>query len=321
MNFLSVQAGHQEHLPGSGVGPEQVHVFEQDDILAVNAALAAKRPLLIRGEPGTGKSQLAAAVASVLKRAYVPFVVDAMTESRTLLWEMDAVRRLAEAQLSGALEKESLQEARERLSIHNYIKPGPLWWAFNWTKAEDQAKDSKSETPALEGEADPTNGVVVLIDEIDKAESDVPNGLLEALGAGQFTPLGSSSAIKVQEPEPLIIITSNEERMLPDAFVRRCLVHCLELPEPGHELINWLQVRGRAHFRHADDDVLQAAAEQVSQDRKTAIDLLRTPKPGQAEYLDLLRAVLELHPNDPGKQQAMLQRIGRFMLQKHIGTR
>src|SRR3954469_13233582 len=98
MRFLDVAPGHEVPLAPRGCLPEQVHVFEEEAIQAVNAALAAGRPLLVRGEPGIGKSQLARAAAKCLGKAYIPHVVDSRTESRDLLWHFDAVGRLAEAQ-------------------------------------------------------------------------------------------------------------------------------------------------------------------------------------------------------------------------------
>ena len=97
MKYLEIQAGSQVRLQAPPGLPELVHVFDEDSIQAVNAALAARRPLLVRGEPGIGKSQLARAAAKALGRVYVPFVVDARIESRDLLWHFDAVARLAEA--------------------------------------------------------------------------------------------------------------------------------------------------------------------------------------------------------------------------------
>lgn len=320
MKRLTIKPKHETPLSSNQNQPEQVHVFDEDTISAVNAAISAKRPLLVRGEPGIGKSQLARAVAKELKRAYILFVVDARSESRDLLWEFDAIARLAEAQLAGAMH-EKPDEARNRLAVENFLKPGPLWWAFDWNNAQEQANIATTPTPTQRDGGDPANGVVVLIDEIDKAESDVPNGLLEALGAGEFTPQGRTEPVTIQGTEPpLIIITSNEERALPDAFVRRCLVFYLELDEPGAKLQDWLVARGQAHFSEVDDEVLRAAAKLLSDDRKEAIRQNLSPKPGQAEYLDLLRAVIEQEPEDVEAQKNLLQVVSRFTLNKHQGT-
>ena len=116
------------------------------------------------------------------------------------------------------------------------------------------------------------------------------------------------------------MITTNEERALPDAFIRRCLVLYLGLPDGTDNLVSFLVERGRAHFSSADPRVLEAAAGQLARDRKQAEDEHRLPLPGQAEYLDLLRAVLTLVPDKTDEQLAALEKIGRYTLQKHIGV-
>jgi MoxR-like ATPase len=260
---MNIGAGHVAELPAVGNRPTQYHVFDADSISAIDAAMAAQRPLLLRGEPGIGKSQLARAAALVLRRAYVQEVVDARTESSDLLWSYDAVARLAEAQLQGALKVLPDTGVGERLAVAGYVTPGPLWWAFDWTGAREQAVrvGAPEPEPPDAGDAlrradpkrccDPRNGCVLLIDEIDKAESDVPNGLLEALGAGQFRPLGREHDVVATGPAPLVMITTNEERALPDAFLRRCMVLHMRLPsvvDAPDELKRILVRRGRAHF-------------------------------------------------------------------------
>ena len=320
MSFMNITEGHEVPLPGHGSRPRQVHVFDQDSIQAVDAALAAQRPLLVRGEPGIGKSQLARAVAIHLKRMYVQCVVDARTESRDLLWRYDAVARLADAQLAGAL-GERATAARKRLAVHRYLHPGPLWWAFDWESALSQAglvgETAPPQDEGKEGPPSPTNGCVVLIDEIDKAESDVPNGLLEALGSGEFTPIGGKRRIVASFPPPLVVITTNNERALPDAFLRRCLVLHLALDDDETKLKQFLVERGRRHFPNADDDVLKQAATQLYDDRKQAKDNRHYPLPGQAEYLDLLRAVMVLNEGDPAGQKETLRKIADYALKKH----
>ncbi|MGH8549830.1 MAG: hypothetical protein ACRERU_14745 [Methylococcales bacterium] len=159
----------------------------------------------------------------------------------------------------------------------------------------------------------------MLIDEIDKAESDVPNGLLEALGAGTFSPQGCDSPVMVKGIAPLVLITTNEERALPDAFVRRCLVLHLELPglpEESEAFRNLLVERGRAHFQAAMDNVLTEAANLLIDYRIESQRLHRLPLPGQAEYLDLLRAVINLG-NTPERQLELLSEIARYTVRKH----
>ncbi|MBF0187017.1 MAG: AAA family ATPase [Magnetococcales bacterium] len=314
--------------------PTTAHVFGRRDVQAINAALAAERPLLLRGEPGIGKSQLARAAAKALQRHFVHHVVDLRSESRDLLWHYDAVERLADAQLSGAL-KESPDVVQTRLDVCNYLYPRALWWAFDWGSAREQAIRTRTRSRNRNSEAaivephqrEPDalidNGCVVLIDEIDKAEADMPNGLLEALGAGEFTPQGWDRAVVAKRPLPLVIITTNEERTLPDAFIRRCLVLHLEMPEEEEKQQAFLLERGRAHFKGEPEceSVLEKAAELTITDRKHAEEKHLRPLPGQAEYLDLLRAVFRLNPGDPEQQKRVMDEIAEFTLQKPKGAR
>jgi MoxR-like ATPase len=297
-----------------------VHVLGEREELAIRTAIAAKRALLVRGEPGIGKTQLAKAAAIALKRPIVSFVVDSRTEARDLMWHFDAVARLAEAQVQGALrpQDEAKANARDALAIERFIHPRPLWWAFDWDGAETQAVKANSARPARLDGCDPANGVVLLIDEIDKAETEVPNGLLEALGAGEFTPQGFADPVVAgaNAVAPLVLITTNEERVLPDAFLRRCLVLHLVLPEDREGLITHLVGRGKAHFPKADPDLLAAAAKMLADDRQRARAADRRPLPGQAEFIDLVRAVLELAPRRRRAQQEILERIAPFALRK-----
>jgi MoxR-like ATPase len=323
MKRMKSTDGAEVTLGQPAAAPEQVHVFDQREIDAIDAAIAARRPLLVRGEPGIGKSQLARAAAVDLQRAYVQHVVDARTESRDLLWHFDAVARLADAQLKGAL-REPIYRKRSNLqrelAVENYLHPRVLWWAFDWNSAKEQAdKVRLPEPPQLSG-CDPKNGCVVLIDEIDKAETDVPNGLLEALGAGRFTPQGMTEPIEATGDEPpLVIITTNEERALPDAFIRRCLVLRLRLPDKDADLIDLLVKRAEAHFEGTDPDLLRKAAELLVRDRRKAEQEHWLPLPGQAEYLDLVRAVINLAP-DPEQQRALLDKVKCYVLKKHPGA-
>lgn len=292
------------------------HVFDKETIASVNGALAARRPLLVRGEPGVGKTQLAAAVAAYLDRPLVSFTVNSRTESSDLLWKFDAVQRLAEAQLCGASRTIEV-ESRERLEEWRFITPGPLWWGFHWNDAlahmqkriDKKVRDKRTLQPDSGG--DPSNGVVVLIDEIDKADTDVPNGLLEALGSRRFTPLGCSQ-VEAQEPMPLVIITTNQERILPDAFIRRCLVRLVPPPERSD-----LIARGQAHFGDKFQTVLELAADQLMEDRANSVP----PRPGLAEYLDLVRAVLTLAKQQSRDEKELIRELAEFTFRKQSGGR
>jgi len=337
VKFLEIADNAIVKLAATGDMPEAVHQFEPRQIRAINAALAARRPLLVRGEPGIGKSQLACAAAKGLGRAFIPYTVDARTESRDLLWHFDAVARLAKAQLMGAMwracepdasnqtswsagnkDKTDQSSILEPLAIQHFLHPRALWWAFDWNDALDQAERIGIPAPPQPDGGDPAKGCLVLIDEIDKAEADVPNGLLEALGAGCFNPEGRADPVKAKKGDaPLVVITTNEERALPDAFVRRCLVLHLRLPSKRERLTELLIARGRAHFgRRVSADVLQHAADLLFEDRELAREKHWLPLPGQAEYLDLVRAVIT-RKGTAKAQKALMDAVAEFVLKKH----
>jgi MoxR-like ATPase len=318
MNLLTIKPHHITPLPSRAGVPERAHEFDERSIAAVNTSLTARWPLLVRGEPGVGKTQLAEAVAIELQRAYYPFTVDARTESRDLLWHFDAVARLAQAQLYAALGQRANVDVTRDLAAQRFVRPGPLWWAFDTESARRACGDGVTPLDQGDNAARHAQGWVLLIDEIDKAESDVPNGLLEALGAGQFTPFEYEQPVVVAGTPPLIIITTNEERVLPDAFVRRCLVLQLALPREDDRLMAFLKQRGEAHFGdQTTDEVLHEAARQLVEDRKATEAAQLSPLPGQAEYLDLVRAVIGLAAGDVAAQKNLLASAARFTLRKH----
>lgn len=305
------------------------HRFDAASLHAINAAVAAERPLLLRGEPGTGKSQLARAAADLLGRHFRWKVVDAHTEVADLFYSFDAVARLAYAQILGALGAAEIEgEAKgrkallEELRVRYFVRPGPLWWAFDEGEAQEQEKAFLSRCGAErrpeEGKSvnEGRDGWVVLLDEIDKADPSVPNGLLEALGQGTFdVPGGGVISLHGKGVKPLIVITTNEERELPSAFVRRCMVLKIELPEDDEKLRTWLVRRGRTNFEKASEKVLDAAAGMVIEDRRAALKLGVTA-PGQAEFLDLVRAVMALGKNEKDRVR-ILEDIRVFALKKH----
>jgi MoxR-like ATPase len=288
--------------------PGGCHVIDGQSLNALNAAIAARRPLLVRGEPGTGKSQLARAAAALLGRALVSHTVDARTDTHDLLYTVDHVARLAEAQLLGAL-RTKRRTAQERLALKNFTRPGPLWWAFDWAGAKKHASEPPHWAP---GAWAPEHGCVVLIDEIDKADAMVPNGLLDALGHESFDVHGCNQTVAMNSTKPpLVIITTNEERSLPDAFLRRCMVLQLEFPDAEK-----LVARGQAHFPACDLEVLRRAATQLTEDRKTC-KRLELSKPGTAEYIDLLRVLTTMRPGDTPAQVKLLDTMQQYALSKH----
>jgi MoxR-like ATPase len=306
------------------------HLLESTHQWAIRAAVGAQRPLLVLGEPGVGKSQLALAAGSLLNRPIIRFTVDSNTEATDLLYRYDSVRRLAEAQVQGSAKKtastadqtDSAKAASndDPLAIDNFVSPGPLWWALDWNSALSKSPAAKPED-IPEGWQE-SHGVVILIDEIDKADAHVPNGLLEVLGENRFLPLGRETPIRLNKDHaaPLVVITSNEDRVLPPAFVRRCIVLKIDLPggtaseieKNNSHLVDYLVQLGQAHFEdrfgsNADGKtVFRTIAEQLAEDRLVAIQQSLRPFPGPAEYLDILRAIEKI-AGDIEKDPAQFQ--------------
>ena len=333
--FLAVENDEQVPLKKSVDGLENsVHVFAEAEVRAINAALATGRALLVRGEPGTGKSQLARAAAIALGRSFVHQTVDSRTETRDLMWTLDAVARLGQAQLLAAVHtlehpsgstaapegrSVSKEDVAEHLAVERFIRPEALWWALDPKSAADQAREKGAGTCALitlPAENESVPDTVVLVDEIDKAEPSVPNGLLDALGQGGFNVPGIGRVGRTAD-RPLVIITTNEERALPDAFVRRCLVLHLTLPPDDDALIAWLCERGDAHFknRNGRKGLYEAAAKLLVEDRKAAKKLRLAP-PGLAEYIDLLEAIVT-RKSLLKEQLALLEQVAEYVLCKH----
>jgi len=268
--------------------------------------------LLIRGASGSGKSSLAQNVARFFKWRYYEVVISSGTQARDLLWQFDTLRRLSDAQAKA-------EGAGVKEDVH-YIEPGVLWWAFDPESAkrrglsDHKLKEISKHVPEDEFCAiDPNKGdnhsrAVVLLDEIDKADPDTPNNLLVPLGSLEFTVTDANAKINAKEP-PLLIITSNDERELPNAFLRRCIM--LNLQPPGRDR---LVAIAQAHFGKDDITLYEQIADLMmpkknSESNETTTETNTSESKSQqsaAEFLDTVQACLKLNVKPDAKDKTWL---------------
>jgi len=243
-------------------GSTESYIATEDLTLAVNAAVTLERPLLVKGEPGTGKTELARQVAQALGMEMIEWSIKSTTRAQQGLYEYDAVSRLRDSQLGPELGGDRVQDVR------NYIRKGKLWQAF-----EAERK------------------VVLLIDEIDKADIEFPNDLLQELDRMEFFVYETGETVKARH-RPVVIITSNNEKELPDAFLRRCFFHFIRFPDA-----ETLAAIVRVHFPGIKERLLASALTQF-------FELRETPglkkRPSTSEMLDWLKLLLaeDLAPED-----------------------
>jgi MoxR-like ATPase len=230
------------------------YVATQDLKLAVNAAITLKRPLLVKGEPGTGKTMLAEEVAQSLDMPLLQWHIKSTTKAQQGLYEYDAVSRLRDSQMA------DLDGGERVKNIENYIIQGVLWQAFT------------ADEP-----------VALLIDEIDKADIEFPNDLLREIDRMEFYCYETRQLIKAKN-RPLVFITSNNEKELPDAFLRRCFFHYIKFPEA--ETMRQIVA---VHYPNLKKELLNVAM-------KTFFDIRNLPglkkKPSTSELLDWLKLLV-----------------------------
>ncbi|MFN7012294.1 AAA family ATPase [Rhizobium arsenicireducens] len=226
------------------------YIADKDLMVAVNAAIALERPLLVKGEPGTGKTELARQVASALGLDMIEWSIKSTTKAQQGLYEYDAVSRLRDSQLGDARVND----------VGNYIRQGKLWQAF--------AAGRKT---------------VLLIDEIDKADIEFPNDLLQELDRMEFHVYETGETVKASV-RPIVIITSNNEKELPDAFLRRCFFHYIRFPD-ADTLTRIVEV----HYPGIKQTLIRNALTQFYEIRETPG--LRK-KPSTSEALDWIRLLV-----------------------------
>jgi MoxR-like ATPase len=301
------------------LGGAHSYLFDNEVRLAVRMAWATSRPLLVVGEAGCGKTQLAQALGAAWRVPCIAQTIHARTDAQDLFFHFDAVARLSDAQVRGVAAaagagKESKASAQscDPLNPAHYLRPGPLWWALN----AESALALNADRPAAFAVKPPadlppnwTGGAsVVLLDEVDKGSDELAESLLEVLDARCFTvPWTGQKVSQAPTTQPFLLMTSNGSRPLPPPFLRRCIVLAMHLPEEPAALVPWLAQRARAHFtaRQVKDAALARAAELICEDRSAAKSQQRY-KPGVAEYLYLCEAVAQLAASKNAEQQCAL---------------
>ena len=249
------------------------YISTSDLTVAVNAAISIEKPLLVKGEPGTGKTELARQIAKSLDLSIIEWNIKSTTKAQQGLYEYDAVSRLRDSQLGD----------NKIEDVNNYIKKGKIWSSFE--------TNEKS---------------VLLIDEIDKADIEFPNDLLQELDKMEFYVYETGQLVKANK-RPIVIITSNNEKELPEAFLRRCFFHYIQFPS-----IETLKKIAEVHFPSIKKKLLDLALNRFFEIRETP-GLKK--KPSTSEALDWIKLLLleDINPED-------LKKDGKDILPKLHGA-
>lgn len=287
--FTRVRQGTPEDWAyDSGIGkpdaPGRHFVFAESAVLALNVALATGRPLLVSGEPGSGKTSLGRFAAQALERPFYRETVTSRTQAGTLQSSFDMLRRLSDAQVKDRLKPDQA-----------YVSPGILWWALQPDTAAQRGLAAIQDVPLLKDPAVgglPGRPPVLLLDEIDKADPDVPNDLLEALDERSFTVPETGERITADHRELLIVMTTNNEREMPPAFLRRCVTLTLPPPTTGW-LVDIAQRRFGAGKGAFQDPLYETLAQAVMDQRALEREANRRP-PSTSEFVDAVKACREL---------------------------
>jgi MoxR-like ATPase len=281
------------------------YIFSENVAIAMDVALATQRPILVAGKPGCGKSRLADAMAAILNWNFLSRTMTSRTRLEELTVEVDHLRRLNDAndKNTKALKPDSA-----------YRNPGIFWWAFAPESARVRGSANVSRALPYPGTERGTPGdpphTVLLIDEIDKAEPDVPNDLLEPLDRRSFSLPNGATVSAPTGQKLLTIITTNGERALPPAFLRRCVSLIVEEPTKA-DLVRIAEV----HVPKADPATVTGIADRVLAFRDEA-PAKGHRAPGTSEFLDAIRACIELKVSVDGKERSPWSHIERAILKK-----
>jgi MoxR-like ATPase len=314
MNYSPVHYNLSEDGIWEGDGTLPPYLFTREIAVSVDVAYATRRPLLVSGPPGSGKSTLARAIAGIQRCSYLYHTVTSRSRLEDLTGDFDQLQRLHDTQSAAKNDADYLPDWA-------YQKPGLLWWAFEPDTARRRGGRMIVSDPRVKMPEIPGNLVykkmpeaVLLLDEIDKAESNLPNDLLEPLDQRSFRRPDGKTVAAPRNLKLLVVITTNRERTLPAAFLRRCI--SLEIQKPAIEALVKI---ARHHFRGRAEDngsLFTSVARKYQEIYEMAEKLDHRP-PGTSEYLDAVQACLNLNV---GPNSQIWEQIEKATLYKACGN-